>query len=114
MTLEHSIGRLLTVATIAGVIALSVGVVAMIAAGLSPIGSSVPPFDLASLGSRIARLEPGGLLWIGLVVVIATPPLRVAAALVGYASRGDRRMALVSAGILTVIALGIVVGVVEA
>ena len=109
MTLEHSIGRLLTIATIAGVVVLSLGLAAMIAAGISPLDPA-PPFELAAIPAAVARLDPAAVLWLGLLVVIATPPLRVAAALVGFAARGERRMVLVASGVLALIALGIVLG----
>ncbi len=109
MTLEHSIGRLLTIATLVGVVALALGVVAMMAAGISPLDPA-PPSDPGAVLGRIRDLGPTGLLWVGLLVIIATPPLRVAAALVGFASRGERRMALVASAVLAVIAVGIAVG----
>jgi uncharacterized membrane protein len=109
LSLEHSIGRFLMVAIVAGVVALAIGVAAMALGGISPTDPT-PAFDLAAVPDRIAHLEPDGLLWVGLLVVIATPPLRVAAALVGYAGRRERGMAFVAVAILGVIAVGIAVG----
>src|SRR5512142_2411692 len=109
MTLERSIGRLLSIATIVGVAILAIGVVAMILAGISPVDPP-PAFDVASMPRQIGRVDPAAVLWLGLVVVIATPPLRVAAALVGFAARGERRMVLVATGVLALIAVGIVAG----
>ena len=111
MTLEHSIGRLLALATLVGVVVLAVGVIAMIAAGISPLDTP-PAFDLAAIPARTGRLDPAAVLWLGLVIVIATPPVRVGAALVGFAARGERRMVLVALGVLALIAVGIVVGLV--
>ncbi len=108
--LEHRIARVLTVGTWIGVALLGLGVVGMVAAGIDPLTPDYPVFDLAALPSQIAGLEPIGALWLGLIVILATPPLRVATALVGYAGRGERRMAFVSAGILLVIAVAIVAG----
>ena len=42
-------------------------------------------------------------IWLGLVVVVATPSARVAASLVGYARSGERLMAAVAVLILVVI-----------
>ena len=108
MTLEHSIGRLLTVATIVGVIVLAIGVLAMAKAGISPL-DGFSAFRAGDVPSSIVRLQPAGLLWLGLLIVIATPPLRVAAALVGYVGRAEWRMAAIALAILGVIAAGIAV-----
>jgi uncharacterized membrane protein len=108
MTLEHSIGRLLTVATIVGVVVLAIGVLAMAAAGISPLDGP-PAFRAGDVPSEIVRLQPAGLLWLGLLIVIATPPLRVAAALLGYVARAEWRMAAIALAILGVIAAGIAV-----
>ena len=46
---------------------------------------------------------------LGLIAVIATPTARVIASLVGYVRGGERRMAVVSVAILTVIAASVAV-----
>ncbi len=107
--LEHRVGRLLAIATVGGVTVLALGVIAMAAAGISPLDPS-PAFDLAAVPGRIGRLEPVALLWLGLVIVIATPPIRVAAALYGFARGGERRMVLIALAVLALIAAGIAAG----
>ncbi len=114
MGLERTIGRLLAAGTLVGVVALGLGVVAMLATGVSPLDRPFPPFDVSAVPRQILRLEPAGFLWIGLAVVIATPALRVGAALFGYLGRGERPMALIAMGILAVIGLGILIGIGEA
>jgi uncharacterized membrane protein len=114
VALERSIARLLTWGTYLGVAALAIGVVLMLAAGISPLAPGFPPLDIAALPADLLALQPAAFLWAGLLVVIATPPARVAAALVGYAATGERAMALISVGILIVIAAAVVVGVAEA
>ena len=108
--LEHRIARVLTIGTWIGVALLATGVVGMIASGIDPLTPDYPAFDLGTLSGQVAGLQPAGALWLGLIVILATPPLRVATALVGYAARGERRMALISAAILVVIGLAIVTG----
>ncbi len=110
MSLEHSIGRLLTIATVVGVVVLAIGVVAMVAAGISPLDAA-PSVDLRAIPGQLARLDPAAILWLGLLIVIATPPLRVAAALAGFAARGERRMVLVASVVLALIAVGVAVGI---
>ena len=63
---------------------------------------------LDAVVSAALALEPVGLLWLGLIVVIATPIVRVIAAAVAYARGGERRMLGISIAILAVIAIGIV------
>jgi len=104
--LERSIARLLTIGTYLSVGLLVVGVVLMLGAGIGP-RSGGPAFDPARLVSDLIALRPAGFLWLGLVAVVATPAARVLAALVGYARRGERLMAVVAGLILFVIALSV-------
>jgi uncharacterized membrane protein len=105
-TLERSIARLLTIGTYASVALLFVGVVLMLLSGIAPT-SVGPAFDPANILPDILALRPAGFIWLGLVVVVATPAARVLAALIGYAREGDRAMATVAALILVVIALSL-------
>jgi uncharacterized membrane protein len=104
--LERSIARLLTVGTWLSIALLAVGFVLMLAQGVSPLDPA-PAFDLRSIPAHIAALDPLGFLWLGLIVVVATPSARVAAALLGYSRAGDRRMALVAVAVLVVIGLSV-------
>lgn len=110
MTFEARIGRLLTIGTYAGAAALAVGVVAMLAAGISPLEATFPTFDLLGLPAQLLALEPRGFLWLGLVVIVATPVMRVVASLVGYIGRRERAMAVVGTGVLAVIGVGVGIG----
>ena len=104
--LEHSIGQVLTVGTYASVVFLAVGVVLLLVAGIGPL-SGGPAFDLGSLAGDVVALRPAGFIWLGLLVVVATPSARVAASLVGYTRRGERTMTIVSVLILVVIAVSV-------
>jgi uncharacterized membrane protein len=105
-TLERSIARLLTIGTYASVVLLLVGVALMLAGGIDP-RSGGPAFDPATLVSDLLALRPAGFIWLGIVVVVATPAARVFAALLGYARGGERTMAVVAGLILVVIALSV-------
>jgi uncharacterized membrane protein len=107
--LEGRVARVLTVGTLLAVGLLVIGSVLMIAAGRSPLDLA-PPFDPARIVADLLALQPVGFLWLGLVVVIATPAARVAAALVGYGRQGERGMALVAGLVLVVIAIGVATG----
>jgi uncharacterized membrane protein len=105
--LERSVARLLTVGTYASIALLAAGVIAMIAAGRSPLDPP-PRFDPAGIIADLGALRPEGFLWLGIVVVIATPTARVVTTLIGYLREGDRVMAVVSVLILAVIGLSVI------
>ncbi len=107
LDLDRVVARLLTVGTYASVVLLAAGVLAMIATGVSPLDAA-PPLDVRAIAADIAALRPAGFLWLGLLVVIATPSARVAASLVGYLRQHDRAMAIVATLILCVIVLSVV------
>ena len=103
---DRTIGRLLIAATYVAALLLTIGVLLMVAGGISPL-SGGPGLDLSSLVADLVSLQPAGFLWLGLLAVIATPLSRVLAAAVGYGLAGDRRMVAVAVGILVVIAISI-------
>jgi uncharacterized membrane protein len=103
---ERRIGRLLIVVTYVAVGLLLVGVALMVVSGISPLAGG-PPLAPGRLVGDILALRPAGFLWLGLLAVIATPVSRVVAAAIGFLRRGEPLMALVSLGILVVIAFGI-------
>ena len=107
---ERRIGRQLIVATYIAVALLGIGVLLMAIAGISPLDAA-PEFEPGDIVRDILALEPTGFLWLGLVVVIATPISRVIVAAIGYARTGDRLMVAVSIGILAVITVGVVLAV---
>jgi uncharacterized membrane protein len=77
-------------------------------AGVAP-GLDTPTGVVASAW----RLEPTGIMALGVLVLIATPVVRVAFALVAFALERDRLYAAVSAVVLGLLACGLVFGVVE-
>ena len=105
--LERAIARLLSVGTAISIALLVIGLILGAAAGISPLAGG-PSFDVGRLLPDLVALRPAGFLWLGLLVLIATPAARVAASLVGYARRGERDMAIVAALILAVIAASVV------
>lgn len=105
--LEHAVGRLLGIGTLVSVTLMAAGVLAMLAAGIAPLGGGAPGLDPVRLPGDLAALRPTGFLWLGLMVIIVTPAGRVAASLVGYLIEGDRRMAGIAIAILAVICLSV-------
>ncbi|MEO6206476.1 MAG: DUF1634 domain-containing protein [Candidatus Limnocylindrales bacterium] len=104
---ERQIGRLIIRITYLAVLLLGVGVASMVATGISPL-DDVPALDAVGLIAAIGGLRPEGLLWLGLVAVIATPIIRVLVAASAYARGAEWRMVAISIAILAVIATGVV------
>lgn len=111
--LDRTIGRLLTLGTNAAVLLLAIGCVLLFANRIDPLAGG-PPLEPGLIVDDILHLRPAGFMWLGLVAVLATPIARVAVSLVGYVTRGERRMAVIAALILVVIAASIALGSVEA
>lgn len=110
--IETTIARILTLGTRLAVGALAIGSLLLVVGGISPLATGWPPLDLAALPADLLALRPEGFLWLGLLLVIATPLLRVGAATLGFAAAGERRMVGLGVAVLVVIALAVVAGVV--
>ena len=104
---DRTIGQLLIAVTYLAGALLLIGVLLMLAAGISPL-SGGPRLDVGSIVADIASLQPAGFLWVGLITVIATPITRVIAAAVGFGLVGEWRMVLIAVAIVGVIGLSIV------
>jgi uncharacterized membrane protein len=111
--LERTVGRILTTATYIGVALIALGAILMVVDGVSPLDAppSLAPSDVVA---ALMALRPEGPLAIGLVVLIASPTLRVVSSLVGYLEAHERRMALVSIAILGVIVASVVLAIEQA
>ena len=108
LDLERAIARLLIIGTYVSVALLAVGALLMFALRISPLEGG-PPFEPGLIVDDIVGLRPAGFIWLGLLVVVATPAARVAASLVGYLRGGEPRMALVSSLILVVIGVSVAI-----
>ena len=108
--LDRQIARVLMIGTYLSVGLVGIGVVLMIASGISPL-EAAPPLDPGRIAGDILAARPAGFLWLGIGAVIATPSLRVAAALAGYLGEGEHSMALISLAILGVIASSVILAI---
>lgn len=108
-TLEAAVARVLTIGTWLSVALIGLGVLAMAATGVDPLATA-PAFEAARIPSDLVALRPAGFLWLGILGILATPAIRVAASLIGYLRNGERAMAGVSVAILIVIAAGVITG----
>ncbi len=82
----------------------------MVLAGRSPLEPHAFLHASRTPGELLAG-DPEGVLWLGLLVLIATPSARVVASLIGYLRTGERGMVAVSVAILVVVLAGVIVGV---
>jgi uncharacterized membrane protein len=108
--LEGRIARVLRVGTYGAVTLIAIGVVALLAAGRSPLDIA-PTLDPGRLLGDLVAMRPEAFLWLGLIAVLATPAARVAVSVVGFWRAGDRAMATVAILVLLVIMLGVVIGI---
>lgn len=72
-----------------------------------------PPHEVLAVSSvpgALARLEPAAYLSLGLIVLIATPFVRVAGSLAVFALERDRRYVLVTAAVLAIMCVSVVLG----
>ena len=109
--IDRTVARLLTIGTYLSVGLLIVGVALMVAVGRSPLDPPPHDFDPGALLGDILAGRPDGALWLGLVVLLATPSARVGASILGYARSGERAMSGVGLAILAVVACGVAIGV---
>ena len=107
--LDRLIGRLLTIGTYASVSLIAIGTVLMFASRIDPLAGA-PPFEPGLIVDDIAHGRPAGFMWLGLLVLLATPIARVIVSFFGYAARGERTMAIVAALIRVVMAASIALG----
>ena len=108
MRAEFRIGRVMIAMTYVAVAVLVVGVGLMIGAGISPLAGG-PAFDPAVLVAQLTSWTPAGFLWLGLVIVIATPIVRVIGAAISYGARRDWMMVAIAIAILVVIVIGVAI-----
>ncbi len=108
--MDRRVARVLGVGVSASVLLLAIGAVLLIASGRSPLDEAWPAFDPSRLLSDLRALRPEGFLWLGLITILATPSLRVATAIAGFLTTGERRMAGLGAAVLAIVALAVVAG----
>ena len=109
-SLEAALAHVLQAGTYVSVGLILAGSVLLIGGGTSPIAGG-PPLSLERLPGDLLAARPEGLLWLGILGVVATPAVRVLRAFLGFARRGERAMAWVALLVLVVIAAGVIVGV---
>jgi uncharacterized membrane protein len=109
-----AISAVLTIGVVTSAALVAVGLVTGLLFGWSAslIGSgptSAAPSDFSALPENLRALRPMGIAQLGLVVLLATPVLRVVASVIGFALEGDRLYVAVSAGVLAILLVSLFV-----
>ena len=105
--IERMVSRVLVVGITISVALMAVGLVLSVwdAEGLP---SHVVP--LVDLPGALRSLDPAAYLSLGIIVLIATPFVRVAGSIVAFAREHDRRYVVITAVVLAVMCLSVVLG----
>ena len=100
--------RLVLLAGIGVSVALMAVGLVLVVARAQPLPVSVTP--VSALPHDLATLQAAAFLSLGLIVLIATPFVRVAGSVVAFAREGDRRYVLITSVVLAVMCLSVLLG----
>lgn len=108
--LEATLARLLSRAVIAAAAIIAIGLIALLAVrGDEPVDlrtfAPAPERTLAGVLDHALALEPRSIVQLGVLLLVLTPALRVAAALWVFAREKDRLYAALSAAVLAMLLL---------
>lgn len=105
--IERMVHRILGVGIVLTVALFATGLVLGVVQGR---GLPLEVVPLADLPPRLLDLDPAAWLSLGIVVLIATPFVRVGGSIVAFAREHDCRYVLITAVVLAVMCLSLVVG----
>ena len=105
--IERMVSRILKAGIAIAVAFMAVGLVLSLF-DQEGLPSHVVP--LADLPALLGRLDPAAYLSLGLIVLIATPFVRVAGSIITFARERDLRYVLITAAVLAVMCLSVVLG----
>ncbi|HTX68401.1 MAG TPA: DUF1634 domain-containing protein [Thermoleophilia bacterium] len=105
--IERMVNRVLVVGVGLAVALMAVGIVLSL---LDGTGLPAHVVALGDLASRLGSFDPAAYLSLGLMVLIATPFVRVAGSIVAFARQHDRRYVLITAVVLAVMCLSVALG----
>jgi|WetSurMetagenome_2_1015567.scaffolds.fasta_scaffold95543_3 uncharacterized membrane protein len=106
-SLNHAIARVLRIGLFVSVGILLMGVVLTFA---RPGLSAVHVASIGSIPAEIGALRPGGFFTLGLLVLLATPILRVAALLIGFLKKRMWLFVACTAVVLALLGLSLYLG----
>jgi len=105
--IERMVSRVLGAGIAIAVVFMLAGVVLGIASG-----EALPDHVVAfgSLASGLSELDPAAYLSLGLLVLVATPFVRVTGSIAAFALERERRYVLLTAVVLVVMCAGVLLG----
>jgi uncharacterized membrane protein len=105
------IERLIRLVLLVG-IAISVALMAagLLLSALHGNGFPTGVVPLAELPGALRSLDAAAYLSLGLIVLVATPFVRVAGSIVAFALEGDRRYVAITAAVLAIMCLSVLLG----
>lgn len=107
--LGRRIHHVLLVGVIVSAVLLAAGLALTLLTG-TPVGADAPP-PFGVLLAGVLHGDSRSLLVAGLLVLMATPLVRVAVLAASWAAMGDRRFAAVATAVLVLLALSLTIGV---
>jgi uncharacterized membrane protein len=105
--LERTVQRVLQAGVVVSFAFMVAGIVLAVSHGE---GLAVHVVPLGRLGAGLAALDSAAYVSLGLMVLIATPFMRVAGSLIAFLGLRDRRYTLVTAVVLFVMCLSVLLG----
>ncbi len=105
--IERMVSRILAAGITVSVAFMAVGLVLGL---VDKEGMPSHAVSFADLASLLRVFDPAAYLSLGLLLLIATPFVRVAGSIIAFARQRDRRYVLVTAVVFAVMCLGVVVG----
>jgi uncharacterized membrane protein len=105
--IERMVSRVLKAGIAVAVALMAVGLVLSVL-DEERIPAHVVP--LADLPALLGHLDPAAYLSLGLIVLIATPFVRVAGSIIAFARERDLRYVLITAAVFAVMCLSVVLG----
>jgi uncharacterized membrane protein len=105
--LERTVQRVLQAGVAVSFALMLAGVVFAVVRGEQLAVHVVP---LREVAAGLATLDPAAYVSLGLVVLIATPFVRVAGSLIAFLRLRDRRYALITAAVLLVMCVSVLAG----
>jgi uncharacterized membrane protein len=104
---ERTIRAVLLVGIAVSVALMAIGLVLGVLHGTALPRAMVP---VPALPAALANLDPAAYVSLGLIVLVATPFVRVVGSLVAFAVERDRNYVLVTATVLVVMCLSVLLG----
>ena len=105
--IERMVSRILRIGI---AISVTLMVIGLVLGFFNSQGMPKHVVPLADLPSLLRAFDPAAYLSLGLIVLIATPFVRVLGSVVAFAREGDRRYVLITAVVLAVMCLSVVLG----